>query len=182
MPILLEPRDVISDLEGADSVLIVSCSMCPPMNLAMQTGTPVIQPLSHGLKTPAYEEYVESTRALLEQRGMRTDVFTSLLPTPLMCVWTDGQRARLRKKASGFDAVLVMGCSSALRTAQDALEDMDCSVVLGMRMRGVASGKLRFERPLTVSIEPVPKRGSRREPPAAAPCDQPCEADLDSQD
>lgn len=177
MPILLEPRDFMPEVENFKSVLIVSCPMCPPMNLAMQTGTPFIDLLKHGVKTAAYEEHIQSIRESLEKRGIRTDVFTTRLPSPLMCVWTEGQRERLLKHAEGFDAALVMGCSSAARTAEDALKDVECPVFLGMRMKGIANAKLEIEPPMTMSI--------RRTPPSERdfkPCEQPCEADLRASD
>ncbi len=161
MPILLEPRDVMAELENFKSVLIVSCPMCPPMNLAMQTNTPFIELFKHGIKTEAYENYIKSIRESLEQRGIRTDVFTTRLPTPLMCVWTDGQRNRLLRSAKGYEAALVMGCSSAVHTAEDALKDTNCQVVPGMRMKGIANAKLTFQLPMTVNIKRTPSRRGR---------------------
>ena len=174
MPILLESRDFMSDVENFKSVLIVSCPMCPAMNLAMRTDTPLIDLLEHGIKTPAYEEYIKSVRDTLEERGIRTDVFTTRLPTPLMCVWTEKQRKRLLKHAKGFDAALVMGCSSAARTAEDALRDADCPVFSGMRMKGIANAKLEISPPLKVKI----RRTSSKKKGDFKPCKQPCEEDL----
>lgn len=176
MPILLEERDFMSDIEDYESVLIVSCPMCPAMNLAMQTDTPLIDLFDHGVKTPAYEDYIKSIRDSLEKRGIRTDVFATRLPSPLMCVWTEGQRKRFLDHAKGFDAVLVMGCSSAARTAEDALKDADCPVFLGMRMKGIANAKLEIEPPFTVKIRRTPskKKGDFK------PCEQPCEEDLEA--
>ena len=77
------------------------------MNLAMQTETPFIELFKHGIETPAYEDYLNSVRKSLEEQGIRTDVFTSRLPTPLMCVWSDGQRTRLQKRAEGFERAMV---------------------------------------------------------------------------
>lgn len=166
MPILLQPRDVTADVENLKSVLIVSCPMCPPMNLAMQTETPFIELFKHGLKTPAYEEYLQSVRDSLEQQGIRTDVFTTRVPSPLMCVWSDGQRDKLRKRAEGFEAAMVMGCSSAVKTAEAALEGAEIKVFPGMRMKGIANAKWKYQPPATVNIE------------GTKPCDQPCEADV----
>lgn len=181
MPILLEPRDVNPDVEKFKSVIIVSCPMCPPMNLAMQRGSPLIQFFRHGFNTPAYEDYLKSIRNSLEQRGIRTEVFTSRLPTPLMCVWTDGQRNRLLRRAKGFEAAMVMGCSSAVRTAEDVLQDTDCKVFSGMRMKGIANAKLKFKSPLTVNIERTPSHTKGK----FIPCDHRCmrnETNGESQD
>ncbi len=96
------------------------------MNLAMQTNTPFIELFKHGVKTGAYEDCIKSIRESLEQRGIKTDVFTTRLPTPLMCVWSEGQRRRLLKRARGYEAALVMGCSSAVTTAKEVLKGTDC--------------------------------------------------------
>jgi hypothetical protein len=144
------------------------------MSLALETETPVLEFFKHGIKTEAFEEHVESIREKLEERGVRTDVFESRLPTPLMCVWTEGQRHRLRKRAEGCNAAVVMGCSSAAHTAEHALSDTDCKVVTGMRMKGIANATMKIKLPLTVTIEknPVPDRRHTQ------PCNQPCEEEL----
>ena len=176
MPIMLQPRDFISEVEGFDSVLVVSCSMCPPMSMAMQTETPFIELFKHGVKTPVFEKYIQSVCDQMKEHGIRTDVFTSRLPTPLMCVWTEGQRQRLLDHAKGFDAVLVLGCSSAVKTAEDALRDIDCPVFLGMRMKGIANGKIVIKPPMNIHIRKVvpPEKSDFK------PCEQPCEADIDA--
>ena len=176
MPILLERKDFMADVENFKSVLIVSCPMCPPMNLAMQTGTPFIELFEHGVKTPAYEEYIQSIRDSLEERGIRTGVFATRLPSPLMCVWSEGQREQLLKQAEGFDAALVMGCSSAVKTAEDVLKEVNCPCFPGMRMKGIANAKLEFLPPMTVNIIRTPphKKGDFK------PCEEPCEEDLDA--
>lgn len=174
MPILLEPRDFMPEVENFGSVLIVSCPVCPVMNLAMETDTPLIDLFEHGVKTPAYEEYIKSIRDSLAERGIRSDVFTTRLPSPLMCVWSESQRKRLAKHAEGFDAALVMGCSSAARTAEDALRDAGCPVFPGMRMKGIANATLEIQPPLTVKI----RRTSSKTKGEFRPCEQPCEEDL----
>jgi hypothetical protein len=62
MPIHLEPRDVSADLENYNSVLIASCPVCPPMCLAMQQNLPFIELFKTGLKTRAFEDYIQSIR------------------------------------------------------------------------------------------------------------------------
>ena len=136
MPIYLEPRDVVDAVKDCRSVLIVSCPICPAMSLAMRTKRPFIDLFRHGLKTGAFEDYVRSIREALEQRGIGTDVFTTRAPSPLMCLWTEGQRRRLVARAKDHEAVLVLGCNSATNTVKDTLKDADCQVFQAMRMRG----------------------------------------------
>lgn len=172
MPLYLEPRDVIADLEDFKSVLIVPCPICPPMSLAMQKKKPFIEFFKHGLKTEAFEDYIASIRQPLEQRGVRADVFTMRAPCPLMCLWTKGQRDRLVERARDYEAVLVVGCNSATYTAQEALKDTDCRVFQAMRMKAMANATTKFRFPMNVELDMHPLRKThrtrRRETPVGA--------------
>jgi len=153
MPIRLEPRDATADLENFKSVLIVSCPICPAVSLAVMEKKPVIEVFKYGLKTGAFEDYVASIRESLEQRGIRTDAFTMRVPHPLMCLWTDGQRGRLLKRARNFEAVLVLGCRSATQTAAVALQDTRCQVFQGMQEIGLTNATVRLRYPMTVELD-----------------------------
>ena len=173
MPVYLEPRDVIADLEPFGSVLIVSCPVCPPMSLAMQRKKAFIEFLKHGLKTEVFEDYIKSIRGPLKQRGVRTGVCRMLTPSPMMCLWPEGQRRRLLTRASGFEAVLVMGCESAVYTVKDALKGTECRVFEGMQTVAVANATARFRFPITVHLDmhPLPEKRSivgRETPDVAA--------------
>lgn len=156
MAIHLEPRDAIADLEEFKSVLIVSCPMCPQMSLAIQTEKPFMEFFKHGLKTEAFEDYIKSIREPLEQRGIQTGVFTTRMPSPLMCLWTKGQRRRLLKCAKNYEAVLVLGCHSATYTVEDALKDTDCKIFQGMRMKGLTNATMEIEFPLKINLKMHP--------------------------
>lgn len=158
MPIFLEPRDVIEDVKDFRSILIVSCPICPPMSLAMQKKRPFINLFKHGLKTGAFEEYVKSIREPLEQSGIRTDVYTTRAPSPLMCLWTEGQRRRLVERAKDHEAVLVLGCNSATNTVKDTLKESGCQVFQAMRMRAIANATMKFRFPMKVDLDMQPQR------------------------
>lgn len=153
MPVHLEPRNVSADLGNFDSVLIVSCPVCPPMCLAMQQDSPFIEFFKRGLKTKAFEDYIQSIRKPLEQRGVRTGAYAIHIPTPMMCLWTEWQRNRLLKRAKDYEAVLVLGCDSATYTAQEVLKDTDCQVIQGMDMIGTINASLQFRFPLTFNLD-----------------------------
>jgi len=153
MPLHLEPLDLTDKLQDYSSVLIVSCPVCPPASLASDTDSPLIEFFKHGIKTPAYESLIDELRTSLENVGIKTDTFTSYLPCPATCLWTEGQRKRLLKHASDHDAVLVMGCESARQTAEETLQDTDCDVILAMQLVGITNAKLKFEFPLTVRFD-----------------------------
>jgi len=153
MPLHLEPRDVSADLEHFNSVLIVSCPICPPMSLATQHDSPFIEFFKRGFKTGAFEDYIESIRRPLEQRGIRTGAYAIYVPTPTMCTWTKGQRNRLLKRARDYDAVLVLGCNSAAYTVQETLRHTACRVIPGMRMVGTTNATLKVRFPLTIHLD-----------------------------
>ena len=153
MPINLEPQDVSADLAGVSSVLIVYCPVCPQISLAMQTDSPWIELLKSGLKTGALEEHIEDIRQPLEQRGIRTDVFTLRLPLPTMCLWTKGQRSRLLRRAKDYEAVVVLGCDSARFTAQQTLRSAGCRVVQAMKMIGITNATVGYQFPMTLELQ-----------------------------
>ena len=153
MPVNLVPKDVSSDLAGFKSVLIASCPVCPPMCLAMQKKEPFIEFFKHGIKTAAFEDYIQSIRDSLEQLGVRTGVFSIHTPTPMMCLWTEGQRKRLKKRAKDYEAVLILACDSGTESAKDALKDTDCQVLQSLDMDGVINATTSIHLPLTVVME-----------------------------
>lgn len=153
MPLHLEPLDIYDKLQRYSSVLLVSCPVCPPVSLATDKGAPFMEFFKHGIKTPAYEEFLGEVRERLEHDGIRTGVFTSYLPSAATCLWTAGQRKRLLRRANDFDAALVMGCESARLTVDDTLKDTNCDVHLAMQLVGVTNANLKFEFPLTVKLD-----------------------------
>ena len=166
MPINLEPIDVSADLLNAQSVLIVYCPVCPQFSLAMQEDAPWLEFFKNGLKTGALESYIKELRKPLEARGVRVGVFTMRVPLPMMCLWTEGQRTRLLKRARDYEAVVVLGCDSAAFTAQQVLKDTDCRVILGMQMVGITNATIVHKFPLTYELQdttrvPIGQAGDR---------------------
>ena len=153
MPLHLEPLDLSETLTSYKSVLLVSCPVCPPASLAGDDDSPFIEFIKHGIKTPAYEKYVNELRESLEDEGIRTGVFTSYLPCPTTCLWTAGQRKRLLKRAREYDAALVMGCTSAQCTVEETLKDTSCDAILGMRLVGITNARLKFQFPLNIELD-----------------------------
>ena len=153
MPINLKPVEVSDTLAGVRSVLIVYCPICPQISLAMHEDGPWLSLMKSGLKTPALEGLIRAIRDPLEDRGVRADVFTMRMPIPMMCLWTKGQRERLRKQATGYEAVLVLGCDSAAFTAEQVLEGTGCRVILGMKMVGITNATVTHRFPLTYELD-----------------------------
>ena len=153
MPLHLKPLDLSETLKSYKSVLFVSCPVCPPASLAGDDGSPLIEFFKHGIKTPAYEKYLNELRESLENEGIRTGVFNSYLPCPTTCLWTAGQRRRLLKRARQYDAALVMGCTSAQCTVEETLKDTNCDAILGMQLVGITNARLRFQFPLNIVLD-----------------------------
>ncbi len=152
MPLNLEPRDVSGNLENVKSVLIVSCPVCPPVSLAMQKNSPFIELFKSGFKTGALEEWINEIRDSLEQRGVRTGVFSIYAPLPMMCLWTEGQRGRLLKRAEGYEAVLVLGCDSATYTVQQTLKRTNCQVIQAMQIVGITNATVKLRFPMRIDL------------------------------
>ena len=158
MPIYLEPRDITAKLEEFSSVLVVSCPICPPMCVSVQQQKPFLEFFKHGLKTEAFEDYIRSIREPLEQRGIRTGVYTMRLPVPMMCLWTQAQRNKLLRRAMEYDSVLVLGCDSATYTAIEALKETTCQVFQAMQVVTITNATAKFRFPMTVELKwhPLP--------------------------
>ena len=144
----------------------------------MQTKTPFLEFFKHGFKTEAFENYIKSIRESLEPQGIRTEVYTAFAPSPMMCLWTEGQRRELLKRAKGYEAVLVLGCPSATFTVEDALKYTDCKVLQGMRMKGLTNATMKFEFPkfdfpLKVNLEMNPLRTEDKRRQQKAPGQSP---------
>ena len=152
MPLNLAPRDVADELTDASSVLIVYCPVGPPVSLAMLREAPLMDLLTGGFRTGAFEDHIAEIRDDLRQRGVRTGVFFTYAPIPTMCLWSRGQRARLRKRAEGYDAALVLGCDSATHTARQVLAETTCRVIQGMDIVGISNARLEYEFPAKINL------------------------------
>ena len=156
MPILLQPIDVTSQLKQFRSVLIVSCPVCPAVSMAIARDEPLFDFFKNGVRTGALEDHIKTIQKDLERQDIQTGTFMMRMPHPLMCLWTNRQRGRLLKRATGFEAVVVLGCRSAARTAEDALRDTDCKVVLGMRQVGLTNATIQYRPPARVELDVHP--------------------------
>jgi hypothetical protein len=153
MPIYLEPVDISHQLKEFTSVLIVFCPICPPISLSMQKHSACLELSKRGFKSVAFQDHVRSIRESLEDLDIKTGVFSTYLPCPTMCLWTKGQRERLRNRAKDYEAAVVLGCDTARYTARQALQDTDCQVFQAMRMTGLTNAIVKFRFPMTVTLE-----------------------------
>jgi len=154
MPVYLTEIEEFSELEEFESVLIVPCRFCPAASTAISHEASYFEFFTHLLKTPTYEQYLNTVQFRLEQMGITVGVFRSFLPHQfVICMWTTRRRAKLKKVARKYDAVLVMGCEAALDTIQDSIDGSVSRVFMGMRTQGIMSIKPLFHLPGNVSLE-----------------------------
>ena len=154
MPIHLEDLDVVSEVAGLSSVLIVPCNMCAAATVAVRENKPFIQFFRSFLKSPPFEQHIRALQSRLREKGVNTKVFKSNLPHQwFLCMWTSGRHKKLQKCAKQHEAVIVLGCDSATETVRDAVKSTDCKVIEGMEVTGFMNAKLRFHLPCNVSFE-----------------------------
>ncbi len=154
MPVYLKDINDFSELEQFESVLIVPCRFCPAASLAVRRNVPYFEFMRKFLKTASYEEYIETMQSTLEKNGVKTDVFRSYLPHQfVVCMWTSRRRKKVMKRASRYDAVVVLGCEAAVQTIHDSIATTSCKVFQGMRSEGIMSIKPLFHFPCNISLE-----------------------------
>ena len=153
MPIHFTDRDVVSDIEGIGSVLIVPCIMCPAATVSVREGKPFIQIFKSLFKSPPLERYIKKLQSQLADKEVRTEVFRSRLYHHwFMCMWTTGRREKLRNCIGQYDAVIVLGCDSATETVREAAKTTGREVIEGMKVSGIMNARLKFQLPGNVSF------------------------------
>ena len=154
MPIHFNDLDVVSEVAGLSSALIVPCNMCPAVTVAEREKKPFLELFKSFLKSDPFEQYLRAMQSQLRENGVNTEVFKSYIPHQwFMCMWTSAKRRKLQKCAKKYDAVIVLGCKSATETVHDAVKSSDCKVIEGMETAGIMNAQLRFHLPGNVSFE-----------------------------
>ena len=154
MPIHFRDLDVVSDVTGINSALIVPCNMCPAVTVADREKKPFIQLFKSFLKSAPFEVYLKSMQSQLRDKGVKTKIFKSVpYHQWFMCMWTSRKRKKLQKCAKHYDAVIVLGCESATETVRAVVKSENTKVVEGMRVAGIMNAELRFSLPAKVSFK-----------------------------
>lgn len=154
MPIHFNDRDIVTEVAGLNSALIVPCYMCPAVTVSVREKKPFIQLFRYFLKSAPFEQYIKTLQSRLEARGVKSNVFRSAPSHAwFMCMWTSGKRKKLQKCAAQYDAVIVLGCDSATETVRDAVKSTGRKVIEGMEVSGIMNARIRFHLPGNVSFE-----------------------------
>jgi len=165
MPIHLEDLDVVSQAAEVRSALIVPCNMCPAVTAAIDRKLPFMRLFRSFLRSEPFEQHIEELQSQLGDRGIATEVFKSPLYYQwFLCMWTEGRRQKLRKRAEKFDAVVVLGCDTANETVREAVKPTGVKVIEGMRVTGFMNAKMTFDLTGNISFKdcriiPISQRG-----------------------
>jgi hypothetical protein len=152
MPLHFRDLDVVSEVAGLRSALIVPCNMCPAITVAVREKQPFIQLFRSFLKSAPFEQHLRALQFRLSEKGVTTKVFKSnFIHQWFLCMWPSGQRKKLQKYAKQYEAVIVLGCESATETVRDLVKSS--KVIEGMEVAGFMNAKLSFRLPCNVSFE-----------------------------
>lgn len=154
MPFYLKDSDILPQVAGLESVLIVPCRFCPAASFAVRQKKPYIQPLRRLFRTAAYESFINNLTGCLRYQGIRTAVFDSKLVHHFVaCMWTSRRRRKLARRAAEFDAVVVLGCDAMVELVRDVVEPTGCRVIQGMEIEGLMNVRPSVGFPLDLSLE-----------------------------
>ena len=155
MPFCLRDRDFTNQLDGVRSVLIVPCRFCPAASLAVRKNQPYMDVFKNLMRTAAYEEYIQNLTVSLERKGIQVEIFDCKLPIHfILCMWPQGRRDELNRRAARHDAVLVLGCDCALKTAEISLAGLaNCKIIHGMEAEGVMNVVPSLELPCKIKLK-----------------------------
>ncbi len=154
MPFYLKDRDISSDVVAVHSVLIVPCRFCPAASLAVRAGKPYIELFRSLLRTRSYESYIQALKHRLEREGITARVFDSRLPHQfVVCMWTSRRREDLARRATGYDALIVLGCDAAAETVRNCTQSSDCRVIPGMEVEGIMNVTPILQFPFNIRLE-----------------------------
>ncbi|UCC22872.1 MAG: hypothetical protein JSW23_02045 [Planctomycetota bacterium] len=154
MPIHLDELDVMLEVEGSGSALLVACNMCAGASLAMKEKRPFLEFFRSLLKSPPLERHIRRLSRQLSEKGVKTKKFKSgVIQQFFLCLWTSRERKRLREYAKEYEAVIVLGCDSAIETVVESVKGTGCKVIKGMEVAGIMNTKPRFHLPCNISFE-----------------------------
>ena len=154
MPIHFTDVDVMPEVSGLDSVLIVPCFMCPAVTVAIRENKPFIQIFKGFFSSPPFKAYLAQMQSRLNQKGIRTRVFKSIFYHQwFMCIWTARRRKKLQRSLKDYPAVIVVGCASATETVRRLAAAENCKVIEAMKAVGITNAKPRVSLPCNVYFD-----------------------------
>ena len=155
MPFYLKETDVVPELAGCRSALIVVCRFCPATSISLTRGEPYLDLWRGFPNTRPFEDHVADLRRRLAEQGLETEVFRGNLLNFMTCIWSTKLRRELRDTARRYETAVVLGCDAACDSVRDILAPTDCRVVHGMWSEGVWDATPQVKWPGRVSFDLV---------------------------
>jgi len=153
MPFYLKESNVLPQVAGLRSVLLVPCRFCPAASLAVKQKKPYIELFRRFLRTGAFESHIRTLKRRLEDQGIRTAVFDSRLPHQFTaCMWTSRRRSALARRAAEFEGTVVLGCDAMVEAVSESLACTGCRVIQGMEIEGLMNVLPTVSFPLNISL------------------------------
>lgn len=84
MPLHLEDIDIISEIEGISSALIVPCNMCASATVAVREEKPFIQLFRNFLKSAPFEQHIRTLQSQLREKGVKTKSVQEQFTSPMV--------------------------------------------------------------------------------------------------
>jgi len=154
MPLHLEDLDIMQEVEGLSSVLIVPCNMCAAVTVAMNENKPFLRLFRNFLKSVPFDQYIKKLQSRLRAKGVQSTLFKCTLPHQwFLCMSTRGRKRKLAEQVKKYEAAIVLGCDSAVETVRNAAISTNCKVIPGMKIGGIANATLQFSLPNTISFQ-----------------------------
>jgi hypothetical protein len=79
MPLHFNDLDVVSEVAGLRSALIVPCNMCPAITVAVREKQPFMQFFRSFLRSAPFEQYIRVLQSRLREEGVTTEVFGQII-------------------------------------------------------------------------------------------------------
>lgn len=154
MPIHLDDVDIVPEVDGLNSALIVACNMCAGASFAMKDNKPFLQPFRSLLISPPLERHIKYLHTQLRAKGLKTEWFRSgIIQQFFLCLWSKRQRSKFQKYVKEYEAVIVLGCDSAFRTIRDSAQGVDCKIIEGTKVAGIMNTKPKLHFPCNIYFE-----------------------------
>ena len=118
MPIHFNDVNLDTEVSGLKSALIVPCIMCPAVTVSIREKQPLLNLFRSIFKSAPFEQYLMALQMRLGDRGIKADIFKSRLYQHwFLCMWSSARRKKLQRQAQRYEAIIVLGCESATKTA-----------------------------------------------------------------
>ena len=154
MPIHFKDLDIVSEIAGFRSALIVPCQMCPAVTVAVREKKPFIQFFRNFLKSRPFEQHIKNLQSRLKKMDVDTNVFWSYLPHHwFLCMWSSSQCKKLKAHVQPYKAVIVLGCESAAETVRDIVDSNQCKVIEAMSVTGIMNANIKFQFPCDIRFD-----------------------------